>query len=93
MLDELGRRQVTSLLVEGGAEVLAGFFDAGLVDEIRFYLAPILTGEGPPALRLAKPVEFIEPRYRQLGPDVHVAAFVARRTTGGNPPSENTSQL
>ena len=80
VLEELGQRQFTSVLVEGGAEVLTAFFDAGLVDEIHFYLAPILTGNGPPTLRLASSVEFLEPRYRQLGPDIHVAAFVAPRT-------------
>lgn len=92
VLENLGQRQVTSLLIEGGAETLAAFFDAGLVDEIRFYLAPILTGDGPPALRLTKPVELSRPSYRQLGPDVHVTAFVTPRTSDPNLASETPLQ-
>ncbi len=91
VLTDLGQRQVTSLLVEGGAETLATFFDAGLVDEVRFYLAPRLTGDGPPTLRLAGSVEFLEPRYRQLGPDLLVAAFVAPRTAGKTLTPEDNS--
>ena len=89
VLDELGQRQVTSLLVEGGGETLAAFFDAGLVDEVSFYVAPILVGDGPTALHLARPVALDEPRWRKLGADVHVTAFVKRQTTSALPPPEN----
>ena len=34
-LDELGRRGITSLLVEGGAELAGSLLDAGEVDELR----------------------------------------------------------
>jgi len=40
LLDELGRRQHTRLLVEGGAEVLAGFIFAGLADEVLAFVSP-----------------------------------------------------
>ena len=89
VLDELGQRSVTSLLVEGGAETLAGFFNANLVDEVRLYLAPLLTGGGLPVLELAGPVTLLKPRYHRLGPDVHVAAFVASRTASATLPPEN----
>lgn len=46
VLSELGRREITSVLIEGGGEVLGQAFDAQLVDRVQFYLAPILTG-GP----------------------------------------------
>lgn len=46
LLDELGRRKVTSLLVEGGAAVHGAFFDAGLPDEALAYLAPLIVGGG-----------------------------------------------
>ncbi|MGI0151836.1 MAG: RibD family protein, partial [Thermoplasmata archaeon] len=40
------------ILVEGGAEVLAAFFRAGLVDRATVYLAPVLIGgrSAPPML-------------------------------------------
>jgi diaminohydroxyphosphoribosylaminopyrimidine deaminase/5-amino-6-(5-phosphoribosylamino)uracil reductase len=47
LLQELGRRRWTNLLVEGGAGVLGSFFDANLVDEIHAFIAPkILGGAG-----------------------------------------------
>ena len=46
MLDELGRREVLQVLVEGGATTAAAFHDAGLVDEYVLYLAPALMGGG-----------------------------------------------
>lgn len=44
VLDELGRRGMTNLLVEGGGEVLGSFFDIGEVDEVRVFIAPVLIG-------------------------------------------------
>jgi diaminohydroxyphosphoribosylaminopyrimidine deaminase/5-amino-6-(5-phosphoribosylamino)uracil reductase len=43
-LSELGRRGITSLLVEGGAGLAGSFVDAGEVDELRVFIAPILLG-------------------------------------------------
>ena len=43
-LSELGRREITSLLVEGGAGLAGSFVDAGEVDELRLFIAPILIG-------------------------------------------------
>jgi diaminohydroxyphosphoribosylaminopyrimidine deaminase / 5-amino-6-(5-phosphoribosylamino)uracil reductase len=47
-LDELGRRAITSLLVEGGAGLAGAFLDAGEVDELRLFVAPVLLGAGRP---------------------------------------------
>ncbi|MGQ0519993.1 MAG: bifunctional diaminohydroxyphosphoribosylaminopyrimidine deaminase/5-amino-6-(5-phosphoribosylamino)uracil reductase RibD [Actinomycetota bacterium] len=44
VLDDLGRRGVLQLLVEGGAKVAHGFHAAGLVDRYVLYLAPALFG-------------------------------------------------
>lgn len=44
VLDELGRRGVLQLLVEGGATVAHDFHVAGLVDRYVLYLAPALFG-------------------------------------------------
>ncbi len=44
LLDVLGKRRMTNILVEGGAEVLGSFFDARLVDEIWAFLAPTIVG-------------------------------------------------
>ena len=44
VLDELGRREVLQVLVEGGARVAHAFHAAGLVDRYVIYLAPALAG-------------------------------------------------
>ena len=44
VLEELGRRGVVQLLVEGGAAVAHQFHAAGLVDRYVFYVAPALLG-------------------------------------------------
>ena len=47
----LGAREVTSLLVEGGAELAAGFLRAGVVDALALFLAPrLIGGDGRPLL-------------------------------------------
>jgi len=52
ILDELGRRQVLQVLVEGGATVAGDFHRAGVVDRYVVYLAPALAGgdDGRPVL-------------------------------------------
>ena len=43
-LDELGRRGITSLLLEGGATLAGSFRDAGELDELRLFYAPVVLG-------------------------------------------------
>lgn len=44
LLDEMGRRSFTNVLVEGGGIVLGSFFDVGEVDEVDVYIAPLVEG-------------------------------------------------
>jgi diaminohydroxyphosphoribosylaminopyrimidine deaminase / 5-amino-6-(5-phosphoribosylamino)uracil reductase len=43
-LDELGRRRMNSVLLEGGATLAGSFRDAGEVDELLLFIAPIVLG-------------------------------------------------
>lgn len=43
-LQQLGRRSMTNVLVEGGSRVLGSFFDRSLIDEIHAFIAPKLVG-------------------------------------------------
>src|SRR5262249_9249079 len=44
LLAELGRRRMTNVLIGGGAEVLGSFLDAGTIDEVHVFVAPLLVG-------------------------------------------------
>ncbi len=44
LLDEMGRRRMTNVLVEGGSSVLGSFLDAGEIDEVHTFVAPRLVG-------------------------------------------------
>ena len=46
LLDELGRRRMTNLLIEGGGGVLGSFLDAGVIDEVHVFIAAKLVGGG-----------------------------------------------
>ncbi len=43
-LDELGARDVQSLLLEGGPHLAGVFLEAGEIDEARMFIAPLLAG-------------------------------------------------
>ncbi|OMG59865.1 RibD family protein [Brevundimonas sp. ZS04] len=69
VLDALSARAITSILIEGGGRVAASFIQAGAVDAIEWFRAPILLGgEGRPciaSLALAKLAD--APKFRRLG--------------------------
>lgn len=69
VLEALTARGITSLLIEGGGRVAASFLQAGAVDAIEWFRAPILLGgEGRPCvafLALAKLAD--APKFRRLG--------------------------
>ena len=44
LMQELGRREITSVLIEGGGEVNASALKAGIVDKVMFFIAPKLIG-------------------------------------------------
>ncbi len=43
-LDELGRREISDLFLEGGPTLARAFLDAGEIDELRLFVAPLLAG-------------------------------------------------
>ncbi|WP_434449793.1 RibD family protein [Lentzea sp. E54] len=57
ILDDLGARGVRKLMVEGGTSIHTAFLEAGLADEIRVAVAPMLIGQAT-APRFVNPAEF-----------------------------------
>jgi diaminohydroxyphosphoribosylaminopyrimidine deaminase / 5-amino-6-(5-phosphoribosylamino)uracil reductase len=69
-LDELGRRDITSVLLEGGATLAGAFLDAGEVDQLRLFIAPvILGGSGARPLAGGEGVATIAEAHRALAVD------------------------
>jgi diaminohydroxyphosphoribosylaminopyrimidine deaminase/5-amino-6-(5-phosphoribosylamino)uracil reductase len=77
-LKALYDRGVRHVLLEGGPTLAAAFVEAGCVDEVVAYLAPMLLGSGPAALAdagiatLADAVTLDVDTVTQIGPDVKV---------------------
>ena len=81
-LDQLGAQGVTSILLEGGPHLAGAFLDAGEVDEIRLFLAPVvlgggsardpLEGEGPE--KIADATRALSLDVERIGEDVLVSA-------------------
>lgn len=77
LLDHLGGRGVSQLLVEGGEELHGAFLDARLAQEVVAFIAPRLLGgaEAPGPIggrglgRLAEALPLTAPRWRRLGGD------------------------
>jgi len=63
LLDLLGQRAVTSLLVEGGRSVHARFFEQGLVNKLQVYMAPAVIASLP------KKQFFTQVECQQFGQD------------------------
>jgi diaminohydroxyphosphoribosylaminopyrimidine deaminase/5-amino-6-(5-phosphoribosylamino)uracil reductase len=74
-LAELGRRGITSLLVEGGAELAGSLLAAGEVDELCVFVAPKVLGAGLPLAsgagfeRVADAIEPIAVEQAKVGED------------------------
>jgi diaminohydroxyphosphoribosylaminopyrimidine deaminase/5-amino-6-(5-phosphoribosylamino)uracil reductase len=87
ILKILGKRGVTSLLVEGGGEVLGSFFFEKEVQEVMFFIAPMVLGgrdaikavAGNGFYRWQDSVALENLQVRRVGPDLMVTGKVRRR--------------
>ena len=75
VLAELGRREITSVMIEGGIQMLGMAFDERLVNQICFYIAPLLLGGTSTFSTIASP-QIINPNYERFGDDVRVTGEV-----------------
>ena len=79
LLAELGKRGINELLVEAGEGVNGAMLEAGLVDEIVFYLAPHLIGNRAKGMFEFPALEKMEDRFelkirdvRMVGKDLRI---------------------
>ena len=75
-LAELGRRDITSLLIEGGPILAGAFLGAGEIDELRLFIAPRVLGGGKPLIegagaeRMADAAEALAVEWGRVGADL-----------------------
>ncbi|HWT01472.1 MAG TPA: bifunctional diaminohydroxyphosphoribosylaminopyrimidine deaminase/5-amino-6-(5-phosphoribosylamino)uracil reductase RibD [Pyrinomonadaceae bacterium] len=86
VLAQLHERSMRSVLVEGGAQVAGAFLDAGLVDRVSFFVAPVVIGgrDAPTAVgglgaeKLADAVNLRDVEVIHHGRDIEVTGYVSR---------------
>ncbi|MES2705440.1 MAG: bifunctional diaminohydroxyphosphoribosylaminopyrimidine deaminase/5-amino-6-(5-phosphoribosylamino)uracil reductase RibD [Verrucomicrobiota bacterium] len=82
VLRDLARRGVMSVLIEGGGQLLASAFSAGLVDEVIFYVAPLISGNGLPVVNermfAGSSVALEFRNFQQTGPDLRIQARIRK---------------
>jgi diaminohydroxyphosphoribosylaminopyrimidine deaminase/5-amino-6-(5-phosphoribosylamino)uracil reductase len=84
-LDALGQRGIVSMLLEGGPHLAGAFLDAGEIDELRFFVAPVLLGsrnardplEGMGSERIREAVRARDLDCERVGEDLLISARLA----------------
>jgi diaminohydroxyphosphoribosylaminopyrimidine deaminase / 5-amino-6-(5-phosphoribosylamino)uracil reductase len=82
VLAALAQREVRHLLLEGGPRLAAAFLAAGAVDEVVWYVAPLMLGDGPLALAdmgvgtLADGIRLRDVRVEQVGEDARISGRI-----------------
>lgn len=80
IMQRLGAREITSLLLEGGTAVHRAAWVAGVVDRVQRYIAPVCFG--PRGVRWVDDglsiARLVDARVRQLGPDLLMEGYVQR---------------
>ena len=91
LLRRMADASLDSLLVEGGGEVAASFVEAGVVDKVSFFYAPILIGgrdavpgvSGSGIDRIADALRFERVTTRMLGEDLYLTGYPQHSPSAG----------
>lgn len=86
LMRELARREVTSVLIEGGGTTHASAFEAGLVDKVMFFIAPKIIGgreavsavDGEGSEMMADAVALERMTATPVGNDILLEAYVSK---------------
>jgi diaminohydroxyphosphoribosylaminopyrimidine deaminase/5-amino-6-(5-phosphoribosylamino)uracil reductase len=81
-LDQLGSMGIASILLEGGPHLAGAFLDAGEIDEVRLFLAPMLLGganardplEGEGVARISDAIRALTLDCARIGDDLLISA-------------------
>ena len=86
LLDELGRRRMTNVLVEGGSHILGTLLDARQIDEVHIFIAPKLFGgekattpiAGAGIDQVAEAIGLANLHLQTLGGDLYLSGRIAK---------------
>ena len=82
LMDELGKKEICSIMIEGGAELNAESIKAGIVDKILVFISPKLIGEGLAALgdlgitKIDKSIKLKNLNYKKIGRDILIEGYL-----------------
>ena len=88
VLEELGKRSIQSVLVEGGPFLAGLMLDAGLVNKVTFFVAPMIIGgqDAPSAIagsgaeKIVDALQLENVEVSQHGRDVEITGYPAKPT-------------
>jgi diaminohydroxyphosphoribosylaminopyrimidine deaminase/5-amino-6-(5-phosphoribosylamino)uracil reductase len=87
VLHELGKREIQSVLVEGGTTIAGAFYDAQLIDKVSFFIAPLVIGgkDAPAAIggtgaqRLSSAMRLTDTIVVRHGEDTEITGYPVTR--------------
>lgn len=90
LMEELGRLGITSLLIEGGSQVMGSAVRDGIIDKVLFFFAPKITGGddgfpicgGAGAVRMADCVRLSGIQVHRFDEDVAIEGYIVKPGMG-----------
>ncbi|MEW6608183.1 MAG: bifunctional diaminohydroxyphosphoribosylaminopyrimidine deaminase/5-amino-6-(5-phosphoribosylamino)uracil reductase RibD, partial [bacterium] len=78
LMKKLGGMEITSILVEGGAQINASFLENGLIDKVFFFIAPKIAGNKQVNAvgNLTQTIRLKELTTRKIGDDILICGYV-----------------
>jgi diaminohydroxyphosphoribosylaminopyrimidine deaminase/5-amino-6-(5-phosphoribosylamino)uracil reductase len=89
MVQELGKLGITSLMIEGGAEIAASAIQEGVVDKIIFFISPKIIGGktapgpigGEGVARMSDVIKLKHIRTKKYGEDIMIEGYIEKPPT------------
>lgn len=87
LMTKLGAMKIDSILLEGGGRLAEGALKAGIVDKVRFYIAPMLIGgsdaktpvEGGGVRELCQAWKILDWTAEKIGDDLKITGYIGER--------------
>jgi len=82
LMKELGKSEITSIMIEGGAELNAEALRSGIVDNILFFISPKMIGKGIGAVgdlginKVDKSMNLKSIDYKKVGRDILIEGYL-----------------